>query len=200
MLNRRSAILLCFSPLLAAEELDIPKGRELLDAAVLAAPGAKPEVAAVAMRRIGENYFTFSETKAKQYLKTAFDLSLGIPPADNLGRERIQASIAGALAPHGLKDAVEMLKRVDGGSGGHDPRSPAILKVVGLLTGKKQFDEAIELVNSLGATGQYPFAAARDIFEHLPKSDFRRAMVFGNAMTAYPARLALEFGEFLASD
>lgn len=138
MLNRRTAILLCFSPLLAeGEKTDITKGRELLDAAVLAAPGAKPEVAAVAMRRIGENYFTFSDTKAKQYLKTAFDLSLGIPP---------------------------------------------------------------ELVHSLGATGEYPFAAARDIFEHLPKGEFRRAMVFGNAMTAYPARPALEFGAFLAGD
>lgn len=201
MLSRRTAILLCFSPLLAeGEKLDIPKGRELLDAAVLAAPGAKPEVAAVAMRRIGENYFTFSDTKAKQYLKTAFDLSMGIPPADNLGRERIQASIAGSLAPYSLKDAVAMLKSVEIGSGAYDPRTPAILKIVGLLTGKKQFDEAIELVNSLGATGQYPFAAARDIFEHLPKGDFRRAMVFGNAMTAYPARPALEFGEFLAGD
>ncbi len=194
-----TALLACAIALLGAAPENHPKAREILDEAALAAPGAKPEVAATAMRRIGENYDAFSKPKAIGYLKRAFDLSLGIPPAENLGRERIQAAIAGTLAVHNLPDAIEMLKRSTAASGPNDPRTSAIDKIVSLLTGKKQFDEAIDLVTTLGATGQYPYAAARQIFEKLPKNDLRRPMVFGNAMTAYPARPSLEFGEFLAA-
>lgn len=181
-----------------AEKEDRPKAREILEGAVLTAPGTKPEVASVAMMRIGTDYAEFNNIKAIAFLKTSFDLSLGIPPGEGLNQQRVQSMIAGAMAPLSLKDSLEMLRRIHGTTDTYDPRLPAILKAVNFLLGKKQLDEAIELINSLGATGQYPFDAAKAVFEKLPKGDFRRNMVFGNAMTAYTARPALEFGEFLA--
>ena len=50
------------------------------------------------MMRIGTDYAEFSHTKATNFLKTSFDLSLGIPPSEGLNQERVQAMIAGAMA------------------------------------------------------------------------------------------------------
>ena len=185
MRNKLPALFLLVSlSLPGAEKEDRPKAREILEVAVLTAPGTKPEVASVAMMRIGADYAEFSHTKAIAFLKTSFDLSLGIPPSEGLNQQRAQAMIAGAMAPLSLKDALEMLRRIHGSTDTYDPRLPTIRDAVNFVLGKKQFDEAIELNNSLGATGQCPFDAARAIFEKLPRGDFRRNMVFGNAMTS----------------
>lgn len=50
------------------------------------------------MMRIGTDYTEFSHTKAIAFLKTSFDLSLGIPSSEGLNQQCVQAMIAGAMA------------------------------------------------------------------------------------------------------
>ena len=89
------------------------------------------------MMRIGTDYAEFSHTKAIAFLKTSFDLSLGIPPSGGLNQERVQSRIAGAMAPLSLKDSLEMLRRIHGSTEAYDPRLPAIRDAVNFLLGKK---------------------------------------------------------------
>ncbi len=177
------------------------KARELLDSAFDAAPGAQPEVAAMALMRVGENYEVLDRSKALEGLQRAFSAAAGIPPGEEPRRERAQSQIAATTAPVSLPDAVTMLKQIVPSVAGalldEDPRQPAIDAVVARLLEKKQFDEAIDLMNSVGATGQYPFAAAGQIFDKLPRDDVRRPAIFAYALSAYTLRPAEAFGDFL---
>ena len=180
------------------------KAEELLNSALDMAPGTQPETAATSLLRIAENYDLFNHAKAVEIVKRAFDVSLGIPPGDERHREMAQSQVALVAVQLSLPDAVEMLRRIDGGTGDYDPRQPAINAAVAKIldakmTGSKQFDEAIEFINSVGATGQYPFAGARLIYEKLPGHDPRRSALFGYSLSAYALRPGSEFGDFLVA-
>ena len=183
------------------EKVHIPtpreKALELLDTALDAAPGTQPEVSATALMRIGENYELFSHLKALEIMNRAFTSSLGIPPVARMHRERVQSDIVAATVALSLPDAMAMLRRIEGGTGDYDPRLPAIATTVTKLLENKQFDQAIDFINSIGATGQYAFAAANSTFEKLPANDPRRSAVFGYALSAYALRPHAEFGDFL---
>ena len=176
------------------------KARELLDGVVETAAGAQPEVAAAALLYAGQAYDVFDGKKALEYLRQAFASTRAIPPGTDTRRAELQSRIAAATVPFSLPDAAEMLKQIqvapDGDNG--DPRRTALTAVVARLLGKAQFDDAIELINSVGVTGPYPFAAARQVFEKLPADDGRRLSIFAYAMSAYALRPGAGFSEFLA--
>lgn len=177
------------------------KARDLLDSSFDAAPGAQPEVAAMALLRIGDNYEGIDHAKALEALRRAFTAAAGIPPGEEARRERTQSQIAAAAATVSLPDAIAMLKQIGADvaadSPDDDPRQPAIEAAVTGLLNKKQIDEAIGLINSVGATGKYPFGAARQIFEKLPPEDVRRPAIFAYALSAYTLRPSGEFSDFL---
>lgn len=171
---------------------------ELLSAAFDTAPGAQPEVAALALMHIGETFGAIDHKKALEALKRAFAVSAGIPPDKEGRREFVQSLVAAATVSVSLPDAVDMLKQITvSASAEDDPRHSAIDAAVARLIEKKEFDTAIDLVNSVGATGQYPFAAAREIFESLAPEDVRRPAVFAYALSAYTLRPSEGFGKFL---
>ncbi len=178
------------------------KAIEVLNAAFDSAPGAQPEVAALALVRIGENLEAVDHKKALAALTRAFDATPGIPPDQDGRREFVQSLVAGATVEVSLADAIDMLKRITvSASVTDDPRHTAINAAVSRLlqrsSGKNGADEAIELVNSVGVTGQYPFEAARQIFEHLPADDVRRPAIFAYSLSAYTLRPSEAFGTFL---
>jgi hypothetical protein len=173
------------------------KAVELLSAASEAAPGAQPEVAATALMRIGENYEGLDDRKALEAMKSAFAVSLGIPPSDDARKQRVQVLVASAAAQVSLPDAVEMLKQIEPLTGEYDPRQEPIKKIVERMIEKKQFDQAIEALNSVGVVGQYPYAGMGIIYEKLPKQDLRRPQVFGAAFAAYALRPAEPFSQFI---
>jgi hypothetical protein len=179
------------------------KARELLDSSLDSAPGAQPEVAALALLRIGENYDVFDHKKSLEALNSTFAAALGIPPEKTGRREKAQSMIARATVAVSLPDAVSMLKQIQPGNSADDqvydkdPRHEAVEAAVARLIEKKQIDEAIGLINSIGATGKYPFKAARQIFAALPPEDVRRPAIFAYAFSAYTLRPSADFGGFL---
>jgi hypothetical protein len=175
------------------------KARELLDGVVETAAGAQPQVAAAALLYVGQAYDLFDARKALEYLRQAFASTIAIPPGDATNRARLQSRIASAAAALSLPEAMTMLKQIQVAPDSHgDPRSGALTAVVSHLLAKQQFDDAIDLVNSAGVTGPYPFAAARQVFEKLPAEDPRRLSIFAYAMSAYSLRPGPAFGDFLA--
>jgi hypothetical protein len=192
------ALLTCLPAQNAPPTTPREKALELLAASLDSAPGAQPEVAALALLRIGENYDLFDHKKSLEALNRAFAASLGIPPEKTGRREKAQSLIAGATVPVSLPDAVAMLKRITAGAASdEDPRQEAIEAATAKMIEKKQVDAAIDLINSVGATGKYPFKAARQIFAALPPEDVRRPAIFAYALSAYTLRPSEEFGEFL---
>src|SRR5579863_1433411 len=66
---------------------------------------------------------------------------------------------------------------------------PAPAHVVGNIVGrmleKNQIDDAMQLVEGAGSTGEYSFDAVEQIFKKLPPNDARRVAVFSSAMSAF---------------
>jgi hypothetical protein len=176
------------------------KARQLLDGVVETAAGAQPQVAAAALLYVGQTYDMFDSKKAIEYLRQAFASTAAIPLGEEAHRAELQGRIASATAPLRLPDAIDMLKQIQLATDSHgdDPRRSALNAILSRLLGKQQFDVAIELVNSVGVTGPYPFASARQIFEKLPPDDNRRLSIFASAMSAYSLRPAPAFADFLA--
>ncbi|MES1262466.1 MAG: hypothetical protein ABUS49_12095 [Acidobacteriota bacterium] len=176
------------------------KARQLLDGVAETAGSAQPQVAASAMLYVGENYDLFDHKKALEYLHQAFASTVAIPPGrEDTRRAGLQSKIAAATAPLSLPDAIDMLKQIQVAPDFEgDPRQRALTAVVSRLLGKSQFDDAMELINSVGSTGPYPFAAARQVFEKLPVDDNRRLSIFAYAMSAYALRPGKDFSELLA--
>jgi hypothetical protein len=194
-----TAVLLTCLPARNVPPTPREKARELLDATLDSAPGAQPEVAALARLRIGENDDVFDHKKSLEAVNSTFAAALGIPPEKTGRRENAQGMIARATVPLSLPDAVSMLKRIQAGNSAddEDPHYEAVEAAVTRLIEKKQIDEAIGLINSVGATGKYPFKAASLLFAALPPDDVRRPAIFACALSAYTLRPSADFGEFL---
>lgn len=175
------------------------KAKELLEGAAETAAGTQPQVAAAALLYVGQSYDVFDQKKALEYLRQAFASTVAIAPGSELQKAGLQGRIASATAALSVPDATEMLKQIQVPADVHsDPRQSALTAVVSRLQAKQQVDAAIELIHSVGVTGPYPFAAARQVFEKLPADDSRRVSIFAYAMSAYALRPSPAFGEFLA--
>ncbi|MDQ6699697.1 MAG: hypothetical protein M3Z36_05890 [Acidobacteriota bacterium] len=177
------------------------KARELLEGAVGVSASAQPDVQASALLYIGENYDAFDHKKALDYIRQGFAATAAIPPDSHDLRGELQSQIAGATAAMSLPDAAEMLRQIQpspGDSGGHrDPRQSALQSVISRMLAKGQMDEATELLTIVGSTGQYPYRAAREIFEKLAPDDGRRITVFASAMAAYALRPGSGFSDLV---
>lgn len=175
------------------------KARELLDAAAEIAPAAHPDVAAMAFAYIGESYIEFDKKKALDLLRRAFEITAGIPPDNFDNKSIIQGEIAGKTVDLSIEDAIEMLRQIIPiqAENGLDPRQRAIDNVIAKLVAKKELTRAVELLNSFGATANYPYHSAQIVFEKLPAGDGSREALFGYAMSAYTLRGGDGFTAFL---
>ena len=175
------------------------KARELLDAVAEAAPGAKADVAAIALGYVAENYNEFDHKKAVEWLRQGFAITAGIAPSSRDARALVQSNLAMTATKISLDDAIGMVEQIvpTGKLVGVDPRQRAIEAITAHLIEKGDLDRAVELLNSLGSTGEYPFHAAQLVFEKLPAGDGRREALFGYSMSAYGLRPGDDFVRFV---
>jgi beta-lactamase regulating signal transducer with metallopeptidase domain len=176
------------------------KARELLDSASKMVSSVQPQVRVAALLHLGDNYTLVDRKKAQEALEQAFTAAADLPSS---GREdprgQIQSMIVTRMADVSLTRAKQLVGQLPPASRDlPDPRIPAVEKIVGLLLDRKEFDEAMELVETAGASGEYPFRAARLIFERLPDDDGRRSQVFAAASAAFAGRPRGAFAEFLS--
>lgn len=176
------------------------KARQLLETAVGTLGSAQPEVQAVALTQLGVAYRAFSKKKALEFLQQAFDVAGALPAgAGGRSRSRLQVETVRSVADLDVSEAIRMLRAMPAtGSTAYDLRVWAAYRIVEVLLAKDQIDPAIEVVNSLGSNGAYPFGAASLIFAKLPDEDSRRITLFGSAMAAYAARPDRAFVQMLA--
>jgi hypothetical protein len=162
--------------------------RELLDSAEKMVGGAQQaHIHVMAMMDIGAVYAVFDKQKAVSFLQAAFGATSTIPEEDGrFYRTRFQSEIVRRLAEINVSEACNMLRGMaqpgkDNGTGSATRRV-----VVVLLSEKKpEFDRAMEIVNLVPDNSDYAFDAVEEIQRKLPSNDSRRAIVFGNALTAY---------------
>jgi len=173
---------------LEAEKRD-PKKKAavLLDNAGQAVGAARPEVQVFGLLHLAENYESIDKKKSLEYFHQAFDAASSVP-ADSESNQRgqLQAEIVQSLASLNVDDAMTMLRHMEPSSK-NDRRITAAQSIVVVLTQKKRLDDALEIVESFGTFGDYPYAAAASIFKALPADDARRNTLFSSAMAAYGA-------------
>ncbi len=194
-----SAALLAQEPAKKEKPTPKEKARELLDSAAETAPASHADVAAMAFAYIGENYAEFDQKKALEYLRRAFGITAGIPPDSFDAKSIVQGEIAGKMAVLSMDEAIEMLRQIVPiqAENGIDPRQRAIDNVILKLVEKKELTRAVEVLNTLGATANYPYLSAQIVFEKLPEGDGSREALFGYAMSAYTLRGGDGFTTFL---
>jgi hypothetical protein len=147
----------------------------------------QPTIHVMAMMDIGAAYNVFDKQKSISFLRAAFGATSAIPEEDGRNfRTRFQGEIVRRLAEISIGDAGDMLRGMtepgkDKGTGSATKR---VVDVI-LSREKPDFDRAMEVVNLVPANADYAYDAAEQILHKLPPNDSRRAIVFGNALTAY---------------
>ena len=200
MLARTAALaLLLAAPLFPqATDPDKPdprkKAKALLDGAAVAVAGAKPEIQAVGLMHLADNYQALDRKKSLEFFRQAFAAMGALPPEHGgVFREGLQAEVVRRVADLDLGEAITMLRQLPTPSREFDYRWQAIDRVVRSLMDKSQLDQAIELINSIGTGGWYPFLSASQVFGKLSADDPRRTILFGSAMSAYTLKPSTQF-------
>src|SRR5712692_5665270 len=154
----------------------------LLDNAGQAVGTARPEVQVFGLLHLAENYEPIDKKKSLEYFHQAFDAASSVP-ADSESNQRgqLQAEIVRSLASLNIDEAMAMLHQMEL-STKNDRRIIPAQSIVTVLIQKKRLDDALEIVESFGTFGDYPYSAAASIFKALPADDPRRNTLFSSAM------------------
>jgi hypothetical protein len=164
------------------------KARELLDGAAEMVAATKPDVQAVALMHLADNYQTFDKKKAVDLFKQAFAAAI-LPPAGQSPFARsTQMEIVVALTTLDTAEGIALLKQMEPRTEGYDNRSFAASRVIGELLQKNQIQPAIDLADYMGSSGAYPFSGAGQIMAKLPPGDNQFAAVFTSALSAYTVK------------
>ena len=183
---------------LEAEKRD-PKKRAgmLLDTAGQAVGAARPEVQVFGLLHLAENYQPLDKEKSLDYFRQAFAAAVSLPADTGVNqRGQLQAEIVRSLAPVNVDESMAMLRQMEP-SPKDDRRIGAAQSIIQVLIQKKRLDEALEVAQSFGTSGDYPYAAAGSLFKALPADDPRRSTLFSSAMLAYAAHPRGNFPELL---
>jgi len=183
---------------LEAEKRD-PKKKAavLLDNAGQAVGAARPEVQVFGLLHLAENYETIDKKKSLEYYHQAFDTASSIPAdSERNQRGRLQSEIVRSLAAINIDDAMAMSRQMEP-STKNDYRVSAAQSIVQVLIQKKRLDDALEIVQSFGTFGDYPYRSAASIFKALPADDPRRNTLFSSAMAAYGSHPRGDFPDLL---
>ncbi len=177
------------------------KAQELLDAAAETVTSALPEVQAVGLMHIADNYTEFDREKALEYFHQAFVAASGLPVGGSDSpqhRLRLEHDVVNRVANVDVEEAIRLLRRMSPPAGGFDLRKMAAGTIVSILVRGDDLDRTIEFIESLDPSMAYPYRALDGVLGKLPPEDPRRVVLFGNAMAAYPGRPDQGFGWLLA--
>jgi len=183
---------------LEAEKRDPKKRAEaLLETAGQAVGAARPEVQGFGLLHLAENYQPIDKEKSLDYYKKAFAISTSIPmDSGSDQRLRLQVEIVRSLASFNVDEAISMLRQMEVNPK-NDRRVGPANSIVQTLIQKKRFDDALDVVQGFGTSGDYPYAAAGALFQALPADDPRRSTLFSSAMLAYAAHPRGNFPDLL---
>ena len=127
------------------------KARELLDSAAEMIAATKPDVQAVALMHLADNYQVFDKKKAIEYFKQAFTAASLPPTGQSPFARNAQTEIVVALATLDTAEGVGLLKQIEPRTQGYDIRTFAASRVIGVLLQKNQMQPAIDLAESMGS-------------------------------------------------
>jgi hypothetical protein len=169
--------------------------RKLLEKSVELAGAARLEVHVMTMMHAGRAYAPFDKPTAVAWLRQAFAASAGL---EGDLRDTLQSAIVKSLAAVSLEDAASVMRGMAEPARTTDAGDAAADAIIGKLIEAKQHDRAMEVLALVPESAEYPFSAARVLFESLPEGDSRRAIVFGRAAEAYGRRPVGPFPDMLA--
>src|SRR5260370_22112124 len=183
---------------LEAEKRD-PKKRAgmLLDTAGQEVGAARPEVQVFGLLHLAENYQPLDKEKSLDYFRQAFAAAASLPADSGVNqRGQLQAEIGRSLAPVNVDESMAMLRQMEA-SPKDDRRIGAAQSIIKVMIQKKRMDEVLEVAQSFGTSGDYPYSAAGSLFKALPADDPRRSTLFSSAMLAYAAHPRGSFPDLL---
>jgi hypothetical protein len=148
---------------------------------------APPESQAPALFQLATVEKAVDKAKAIEHLEQAFAAAAVLPSRkDNRLKEQTQALIVRELAVSDLDKALDKLAAMDITPPDElDPRAEAIEQIVAGLVREKKLDEASAVMDRFASTGAYSFGGARALVAALPPDDDRRALLFGQAISAF---------------
>jgi hypothetical protein len=163
------------------------KARQFLESASGMIAAAPPESQAPALLQLATVEKAVDKAKAVEHLEQAFAAAAVLPSRrDNRLQEQTQALIVRELAISDLEKAIEKLAAMDITPPDElDPRAEAIEQIVAGLVREKKLDEASAVMDRFASTGAYSFGGARALVAAIPPDDDRRALLFGQAISAF---------------
>lgn len=165
---------------------------ELLTKAGEMVAATRPEVQAAALIHLGDTWTVLDRKKAGEYFDQALAALPGV--SEKSFNDYLRTGLISAAAEADPEHAASLLASVP------DAPAQAVDRIVTGLLQKKNTARAIAVVETVSATGPFPFRAAQRILETLPADDERRLPLFGAATSAYLARPNnTAFGALLAS-
>ena len=189
------AIALFFSALsFAAEPNEI--AHKLLDEAAATAGSTSLEIHILSLMHLGRTYPIYDKKKAIDFFRQAFAATSGAPEES---RDVLQGEIVKWLADVSLPEAMEQLCGMSEPAAELEGKTSAIDRVIQLLLAKSEFDMAAVVIGLIPADADYPFRAAEQLFDQLPKDDPRRVLVFTRAKSAYQLHPERGFTEMLST-
>jgi len=163
------------------------KARQFLESASGMIAAAPPESQAAALLQLATVEKAVDKAKAIEHLEQAYAAAAILPSRkENRLKQQTQTLIVRELAVSDLEKALEKLASMELTPPDElDPRAEAIEQIVAGLIRKKNLDEAFAVMDRFASTGAYSFGGAKALVAALPPDDDRRALLFGQAISAF---------------
>lgn len=157
-------------------------GYQTLESAESQARGLEAPMRSFSLLQIAGAYTTTDQPKARKLLQDSFSASLAIQDDDTTKRN-LQIDIFRALLPISQSDVEERLTQADPAA-----RSQASQTLIGNYTQKKQFDKAIDLVQQMTSSDEFPYVAGTQLLEAMPaEMSGEKQALFASAVASYRA-------------
>lgn len=184
-------LLLLLSGLATLPPADAPnpkdKARQYLESAAGMISASPPESQASALLQLATVERALDAKQAAEHLDQAFAASAVLPSRkENRLKQQTQALIVRELAGIELEAALEKVSAMEITPPDElDPRAEAIEQIVAGLIRQKKIDEASVVLDRFATTGAYSFGGAKALIAALPPDDDRRALIFGQVISAF---------------
>ncbi len=124
--------------------------------------GLEAPMRSYTLLQIGSAYAASNPAKARILLQDAFSASLAVQDMDE-PKQILQQEIFSALLPISQADVEERLTQAE-----PQARKRASAAIVKSYTEKKQFDRAMDVVQQMTSSGEFPYNAAVELLEAMP--------------------------------
>jgi hypothetical protein len=191
----RSLLVLVTAASCLAADANRERAKDLLEKSVELAGAARLEVHVITLMHAGAAYAEFDKAKSALWLRQAFSASNAL---EGDLRDTLQSATVRALAKVNLDEAASLIRAMAEPARITDAGDAAADMIIARFLETKDYDRAMEVLVLVPESAEYPFTAARKLFEHMPAGDGRRTILFGRAAQAYSRRPVGPFPDMLA--